>query len=110
MSWPARLGLALSVAALALTAGLLSPAAAQDGLPPGPGREATVKACGGCHDIGTFSGVRRDQDAWETTITNMINFGAMISDEEFDTVLTYLSTYLGLKPPPPAPAASVPAP
>jgi hypothetical protein len=95
----------LVLASLLLAAGVLAcgAATAQDMLPPGPGHDTTVKACGGCHDIGTFSGVRRSQDAWETTITNMINFGAMISDDDFDTVLTYLTAYLGLKPPPPAP-------
>jgi len=95
---PAFLFLAAQV--LVLAGGV---SVAQDSLPPGPGHDETVKACGGCHDIGTFSSIRRSQGEWETTITNMINFGATISDDDFDTVLAYLTTYLGTGPPPAPP-------
>ena len=93
---------ALCIAALAV----MTPAAAQDGLPPGPGRDETAKACGGCHGVETFLGVRRTQDIWETTIQNMINFGMTISDADYDTVLTYLTVYFGPAPRPKAPASS----
>ena len=90
---------------LALAAGVwLRPAAAQDGLPAGPGRDETAKACGGCHGVESFLGIRRTQGAWETTIQNMINFGMTISDSDYDTVLTYLTVYFGPVPRPKAPA------
>jgi mono/diheme cytochrome c family protein len=92
------------VTALCLAATL--PALAQNSLPPGPGRDETLKACGGCHGVDIFLGIRRNEGEWETTMQNMINFGMTISDADYDAVLAYLTASLGLKPPPPAPAAS----
>jgi hypothetical protein len=40
----------------------------------------------------------------------MINWGATISDADYDTVVAYLSTWFGLTPRPPVPAAQPPAP
>jgi hypothetical protein len=88
------------LAILVLGAGI-SPALAQDTLPEGPGMPETVKACGGCHGVGIFRNIRRTDVMWEVTITNMIGFGMTIGDDEFDTVLAYLATYMGLSPPPP---------
>ncbi len=84
---------------------LATPAVAQD-LPPGPGQAATAKACGGCHGVETFLDIRRSQDAWESTIQNMINFGMTISDADYDTVLTYLTVWFGPAPRPKPPAPS----
>jgi hypothetical protein len=92
-----KLLLAVSVVALA---GICA-AAAQDTLPPGEGMEETVKVCGGCHGVGSFRNIRRSAAMWEVTINNMIGFGMTINGTEFDTVLTYLDTYMGLAPPPP---------
>lgn len=94
---------ALCIAALAV----ITPAAAQDGLPPGPGRDETAKACGGCHGVETFLSIRRTQEQWETTVENMINFGMTINDADYDTVLTYLTTYFG---PAPRPKTLAPSP
>jgi len=89
---------------------VMTPAAAQDGLPAGPGQAATSKACGGCHGADTFLSVRRGQGEWETTIQNMINFGMVISDADYDTVLTYLTVYFGPAPRPPIPRIGPPTP
>ncbi len=88
---------------MALTAVL--PAGAQEQLPSAPGREETRKACGGCHGVETFLGLRRSQDEWETTMANMINFGMTISDADYDTVVAYLVTWFGPGPRPRPPAA-----
>jgi hypothetical protein len=91
--------------ALAATAGLL-PAVAQDTLPPGPGRAETLKACNVCHGVDVFENLRRTQPQWETTVQNMINFGAPIDDATFDTVVAYLTTYFGPGPRPASPPAA----
>jgi competence ComEA-like helix-hairpin-helix protein len=55
---------------------------------------ATV--CGRCHPVERITGMRRTRSQWEETITAMITTrGAQISDDEFDTVLTYLSAEYG---------------
>lgn len=92
---------------------------AQVPLPVGPGRAETVKACNTCHGLDIFQNIRRSAIGWETTVANMVAAGAPMSDEEFDTVVAYLATYLGLSPPPaagrvesgmPAPPVPVPQP
>jgi hypothetical protein len=100
MRSPFAIALCLSSLALAVF-----PAAAQN-LPLGPGRDETMKACGGCHGVDVFLGIRRNQGEWETTIQNMINFGMTISDADYDMVVTYLTTYFGLTPRPKPPAPS----
>lgn len=93
----------LAVSALLLAA-IAAPVSAQETLPEGPGMPETVKACRGCHSVDIFRNIRRSDVIWEVTINNMIGFGMTISDAEFDTVLTYLTTYLGPTPPPAQPA------
>ena len=88
----------LAASALLLAAGMAA-APAQETLPAGPGMGETLKLCGGCHSIGTFRNLRRTPAMWEVTITNMVGFGMTISETEFDTVLTYLNTYMGTEPP-----------
>ena len=93
----------LAVSALMLVAGLgtgLGAAWAQDTLPEGPGMQETVQACGSCHSVGTFRNIRRSSVMWEVTINNMIGFG--MTGFDYDTVWTYLTTYMGTSPPPPA--------
>lgn len=92
---------ALCFSALLVAGGRLLPARAQvNGLPEGLGRDTAQKVCGTCHGVEIFTGIRRSRGSWETTITNMIGFGATISDEDFDTVAAYLTTYLGPRPAP----------
>jgi mono/diheme cytochrome c family protein len=96
----------LSQALCAAALMVMTPAAAQDGLPPAPGRAETLKACGGCHGVDSFLYIRRNQGEWETTIQNMINFGMTISDADYDAVLSYLTVYFGPAPRPKPPASS----
>jgi len=91
---PASPAKALSVTLLVAASALL-PAMAQDYLPPGPGRDATIKACSECHGVDLLQGLRRDRVQWETTISNMIDAGMAISDEDFEIVTAYLTGNLG---------------
>jgi competence protein ComEA len=101
-------GLAFSAALLAAGAVIL-PAAAQDLLPEGPGRETTVRVCSGCHDVDFFLGVPRSRTGWETSMIKMMNRGLNISSADYTTIAVYLSTYIGTGPRPapvPIPAAT----
>lgn len=55
---------------------------------------ATV--CSRCHPLERVTVMRRTRSQWEEVITTMITTrGAQISDEDFDTILTYLSRQYG---------------
>ena len=64
-----------------------------EGMPDGPGKDVTVKACGTCHETRRAASVRLTRDGWAAVIESMIARGAKVSDEEFPIVLDYLSTY-----------------
>ena len=66
-----------------------------DELPPGVGREAVLKGCGGCHGIGQVITERRSREEWANTTTMMITNGAPVSEAEFDLVVNYLATHFG---------------
>ena len=70
---------------------------APDELPPGIGREAVLKGCGGCHGVGQILSERRSRTEWADTVTMMITQGAPVTEAEFDTVVTYLATQLGAR-------------
>jgi mono/diheme cytochrome c family protein len=72
-----------------------APAAGSDELPPGVGREAVLKGCGGCHGIGQILTERRSREEWANTVTMMITNGAPVSEAEFDLVVNYLATHFG---------------
>jgi competence protein ComEA len=72
-----------------------------EGLPDGPGKDVTVKACGTCHEGRRAASVRLTREGWAAVIDGMIKRGARVSDEEFPIVLDYLSThFLGEAPQP----------
>lgn len=64
-------------------------------LPPGPGREAVLKGCGGCHGIGQILPERRSRAEWSDTVTMMITNGAPVAEADFETVVTYLAIHFG---------------
>jgi competence protein ComEA len=90
-------------AAVALAAGqapqMLVPSG--EGMPDGPGKDVTVKACGTCHEARRAASVRLTRDGWAAVIDGMMKRGAKVSDEEFPIVLDYLAThFLGQAPQP----------
>ena len=78
-------------ALLVLTA---SPALAQDdfkALPPGPGRDVTVRVCAQCHSPEVAAQQSLDPAGWKALVDQMANNGAQASDAEFDTISKYLA-------------------
>jgi len=52
--------------------------------------------CGRCHPIDRVTAMRRTRSQWEEVISTMITArNAQVSDEEFDTILHYLSKEYG---------------
>ena len=71
------------------------------GLPDGPGKDETVKACGTCHEGRRAASVRLTREGWAAVIDGMIKRGARVSNDEFPVVLEYLATnFLGQAPQP----------
>jgi competence protein ComEA len=79
-----------------LAAILIAPVLAQDDLPDGAGKEATVRVCTFCHGIENFSGEHRSSNDWDHTITAMTtDKGITIPDADYAAVLDYLTSCLG---------------
>ena len=86
--------------ALAVLLGLaatraLSPAWADDdfkSLPPGPGRDVTVRVCSQCHSPEIAAQQNLDAQGWKDLVNQMANNGANATDAEFDTITKYLTS------------------
>jgi hypothetical protein len=67
-------------------------------LPPGPGRDVTVRVCSQCHSPEIVSNQRMDKDGWKALVDQMANNGANATSAEFDTITTYLATVFPATP------------
>jgi competence ComEA-like helix-hairpin-helix protein len=77
---------------------LMTPAKAQ-GLPDGEGRAVYENVCGSCHGADIVVGAQGTKARWEETVEAMKARGAYGSDEDFVTVVKYLTTYFGMPVP-----------
>jgi competence ComEA-like helix-hairpin-helix protein len=65
-------------------------------LPDGPGKEIIKKSCSQCHNASVIvTKPGRTDDDWTDILNKMIGRGAVLSDEDGDTLLDYLSTNFG---------------
>jgi quinohemoprotein ethanol dehydrogenase len=71
------------------------PPADTAGLPAGPGRELVQQLCGSCHSATVVTRFHQSQDAWANTVTEMANRGMPGTPAQRDTIIKYLTTYLG---------------
>ena len=87
--------LTLILAAAGSTSGQVPqpPALSGEGLPDGPGKDVTIKACAPCHEARRAASVRLTRDGWAAVIDGMQKRGAKISEQEFSVILDYLATY-----------------
>ncbi len=93
--------LAAGLAAFAI----LGLAAAQDpdgadDLPEGPGKTLVMRLCVKCHGLNQFTAERHAKDQWDVLLDKMAEEGLEMSDQEYETVVGYLSKYLGKDSPP----------
>jgi cytochrome c5 len=75
------------------------PVQAQD-LPDGIGKNVVMKVCTVCHELTRITSKRWTKEQWNDTVDKMAARGAKASDEEFETIVTYLATYFGPDRPP----------
>ncbi|MEO8481187.1 MAG: helix-hairpin-helix domain-containing protein [Acidobacteriota bacterium] len=86
------LGWALVATVPAMVAGALAAAQPQA---EDPGVPVFKRVCGNCHTPERIVASRRSADQWQEVIENMITRGAKGSDEELNTVFTYLMSHFG---------------
>jgi cytochrome c5 len=60
-------------------------------LPDGPGKEVVLNICTQCHDLQRVRRERRSAEGWAEILQAMLNEGAMLTDQDFATVLRYLA-------------------
>lgn len=74
-------------------------------LPEAPGKADTLASCTACHGVDLIVAQRRSPDEWSQVVSRMVGNGASLSDEQYQSVLAYLTTNLANTPAPdPAPS------
>ena len=59
-------------------------------LPPGEGRDATIRVCGKCHDAGIFESQTLDAEGWKPVVDEMAKMSDGTSDD-FTAITAYLT-------------------
>lgn len=79
-----------AAAAFALAA---TPAFAQgpDSFLPGDGHDIVTKACVQCHGADVITATGKSREEWTTTVSTMVNNGAVVSEADFGKVVDYLA-------------------
>ena len=71
-------------------------------LPDGDGKATVQAACGVCHSMSQVTNAGHDREEWNTVLHMMVNVGAPVPENQFDTVLDYLVKNFPEKPHPEA--------
>ena len=66
-------------------------------LPEGKGKEVVEAACTECHGTSSFTSSRFSKPDWEFVVNDMIDRGALITAEEKEIIVDYLTEQLGLE-------------
>ena len=73
-------------------------------LPEGEGKATVQAACASCHSLTQVTSAGHDRQEWDTVLHMMINVGAPVPPDKFDSVLSYLVASF---PPKPQPKANI---
>jgi competence ComEA-like helix-hairpin-helix protein len=73
---------------------LSSYAAAQD-LADGEGKQIFMSKCGQCHGLDYATSNRHTRGQWSGLITQMVDMGAVLTDEERTAIIDYLTKNFG---------------
>ncbi|HUD91454.1 hypothetical protein [Sphingobium sp.] len=63
-------------------------------LPDAPGRTQVMESCMQCHGADVILARPRSSEEWSQTVSQMIGYGAILTDDQYQTVVTYLSKNL----------------
>ena len=72
---------------------LLAPhtARAQSALPDGDGKTTVQSACSACHSLSQVTNSGHSKSEWDTVLHMMVNVGAQVPPDQFETVSAYLA-------------------
>jgi mono/diheme cytochrome c family protein len=73
---------------------------AQTQLPEGNGKDLVQKVCSSCHSIDLITARRQNRNEWTGTVQRMAQHGASATDEQFNTIVDYLTNNFGHDPKP----------
>src|SRR5579871_6902299 len=82
--------------ALALLISIATALSAEVKLPEGEGKKLVEEICTSCHDADTAVDMKRTEAQWKKVVQTMQARGAEASDEEFATIVKYLTKYFGM--------------
>jgi competence ComEA-like helix-hairpin-helix protein len=74
---------------------ILSSFAAVQDFPDGDGKQIFLSKCGQCHGLDYATGNRHTRGQWGGIITQMVDMGAVLSDEERTVIIDYLTKNFG---------------
>ena len=60
-------------------------------LPPGPGRDVTIRACSSCHRLNVVTSQRLSPREWSNVVQTMSAKGALATPAELDIIQSYLA-------------------
>jgi len=84
----------MKIALFAVAVLILQNAAhAQDVLPDGAGRDATLRVCSQCHEAQKAASIKLTRPGWSEEINKMKALGAAGTDQEFQDILEYLAAH-----------------
>ncbi len=90
--------------------GIFAGLANAQGLPDNEGRATYENVCGACHGADIVIGMQQSKEGWTDLVQAMKDRGAAGSDDDFKTVIDYLTRNFPMKPAAPAkPAGPKPA-
>lgn len=101
-SWLALILVAASVCAVLPSRGQNRGNQEQVNLPEGDGKATVQAACAVCHAMTQVTNAGHDKEEWTTVLHMMVNVGAPVPDNQFDTVVDYLTKNFPEKPHPEA--------
>ncbi|MBB6229088.1 c-type cytochrome [Polymorphobacter multimanifer] len=78
------------LAGTSVIAGATALAGAVD-LPDGPGKQQVIDSCTRCHGMDVIVAQPRSSDEWAEVVSAMVGQGAVLTDEDFEKVVAYLS-------------------
>ena len=67
----------------------------QTQLPDAKGRELVQTVCNSCHSVDLITTHRRTRDEWTGTVQRMAQHGASATDDQFHTIVDYLTNNFG---------------
>lgn len=72
-----------------------SPSETMISLPPGPGKELVETHCSLCHDLSRIVSQPRTRPEWERITKDMMARGAQATDQQVQTIVSYLAAQFG---------------